>query len=163
MASVIQTLRDEHAQLLPHLEHVLALADAIEPGSNAALIERVGAVHGFLTSHLLDHAYVEEQALYPTVGRTLGAPEATATMSRDHVEIGRLIDELSELRREIEGGAITPAQAQSLRRVLYGLYAIVKLHFAKEEEVYLKLLEERLSPSQARDLQEALELAGNAA
>jgi len=32
--------------------------------------------------------------------------------------------------------------------VLYGLYAIVKLHFAKEEEVYLPILDQRLTPNQ---------------
>jgi hypothetical protein len=33
--------------------------------------------------------------------------------------------------------------------VLYGLHHLVKVHFAKEEEVYLPILDERLSPAEA--------------
>jgi hypothetical protein len=42
---------------------------------------------------------------------------------------------------------------------LYGLYALVKVHFAKEEEVYLPILEERLSPEEAKEMFEAMENA----
>ena len=54
-------------------------------------------------------------------------------------------------------------QASSLRRVLYGLYALVKVHFAKEEELYLPLLDERLSPEEARAMFEAMERAAGEA
>jgi iron-sulfur cluster repair protein YtfE (RIC family) len=46
---------------------------------------------------------------------------------------------------------------RELRRILYGLYALVKLHFAKEEEIYLPLLDRRLSSEEGRDLFEAME------
>jgi iron-sulfur cluster repair protein YtfE (RIC family) len=39
--------------------------------------------------------------------------------------------------------------ANGLRRVLYGLHHLVKVHFAKEEEVYLPILDERLSQAEA--------------
>jgi iron-sulfur cluster repair protein YtfE (RIC family) len=157
-----QPLRDEHRELAPHLEHLLALADQIEPGTDAELVQRIGQVHAFLTEHLLDHAYVEEQALYPVVARTLGSAEATATMRRDHVEIGRLVDELAALRAQLAGPTVPPELARALRRVLYGLHAIVRLHFAKEEELYLTLLDERLSAGQARELLEAVQHASHA-
>ena len=48
------------------------------------------------------------------------------------------------------------AQA-ALRRVLYGLYALVKVHFAKEEEVYLPLLDARLAEGEAHAMFEAME------
>jgi hypothetical protein len=35
-----------------------------------------------------------------------------------------------------------------LRRVLYGLYALINLHFAKEEEIYADVLEHRLSTTE---------------
>lgn len=163
MSTPTQPLRDEHKELLPHLAHILGLADEIQEGADPGLVARVGKVHGFLADHLLEHARVEEQALYPVVARAMGAPEATATMSRDHVEIGRLVAELGELEGQLSGGAITPTQAKALRRVLYGLYALVKLHFAKEEEVYLPLLDARLSQEQGRELMVALEQASRAA
>jgi hypothetical protein len=44
-----------------------------------------------------------------------------------------------------------------LRRILYGLYAIIKLHLAKEEEIYLPILELRLLDSAVNDLAAAME------
>ena len=76
--------RVEHKALLPHLEHILALADATAEGVDHRLVERVQGTYGFLRDDLLHHARVEEQALYPVVARVMGATEATATMSRDH-------------------------------------------------------------------------------
>ena len=48
----------------------------------------------FSAHHLIPHAQAEDQALYPVVARVMGVPEATATMRRDHVEVGRLTEEL---------------------------------------------------------------------
>ncbi len=36
--------------------------------------------------------------------------------------------------------------------MLYGLYSIVKLHFAKEEEIYLPILDNHLSEGDAHEL-----------
>ena len=38
---------------------------------------------------------------------------------------------------------------EALRRVLYGLSAIITVHFAKEEEIYLPILDARLAPEEA--------------
>jgi hypothetical protein len=93
----------------------------------------------------------------------MGAPEATGTMSRDHVEVGRLIDELGLIRSNISGATLTASQIKDLRRVLYGLYTLVKVHFAKEEEVYLPVLDARLTPDEARILFEKMEQAAGEA
>ena len=53
--------------------------------------------------------------------------------------------------------------AKALRRVLYGLYALVKVHFAKEEEVYLSILDARLTPEEAHRMFEAMEEAARGA
>jgi len=44
---------------------------------------------------------------------------------------------------------VSESQQQALRRVLYGLYAVVTVHFAKEEEVYLPILDARLTREEA--------------
>lgn len=58
---------------------------------------------------------------------------------------------------------VSAQKFKALQRVLYGLYALVKVHFAKEEEVYLPILEERLSPEEAREMFEAMERAAGQA
>ncbi len=58
---------------------------------------------------------------------------------------------------------MTSVQAQSLRRVLYGVYALLKVHFAKEEEVYLPILDRWLTPESAQQMFESMEAAAHQA
>jgi hypothetical protein len=53
----------------------------------------------------------------------------------------------------------SPFLYRELRRVLYGLFALVELHFAKEEEVYLPILDANLTAEQAADLFHKMEAA----
>ena len=70
-------------------------------------------------------------------------------MSREHAVVARLTRELATLRPALTGPALRDDQAAALRRVLYGLYALVQTHFGNEEEVYLPLLEAGLTPAEA--------------
>ncbi|HLO28509.1 MAG TPA: hemerythrin domain-containing protein [Anaerolineales bacterium] len=156
MTTLTQPLRDEHKELIPHIEQILEVANSIPDAPLARIQEGVNEVYEFLAYHLIPHAQAEEAALYPVVQKVLGSPEATKTMSRDHVEVGSYVEELAELQRDV-----SPRNFKALQRVLYGLYALVKVHFAKEEEVYLPILEERLSQEQAREMFEAMETAAS--
>ena len=154
MNTLTQPLRDEHKELIPHIEQILEVANSIPEASLEQIRTGVAKVYEFLAYHLIPHAQAEEAALYPTVQKVLGSPEATQTMSRDHVEVGRYVEELGGLQSKLSA-----REFKSLQRVLYGLYALVKVHFAKEEEVYLPILDERLSPQDAREMFEAMEEA----
>ncbi|HAT43916.1 MAG TPA: hypothetical protein DCS90_02335 [Ktedonobacter sp.] len=81
----------------------------------------------------------------------------------DHVEVGRLTEELGSLRAHLVGTSMSASQEQALRRVLYGLSAVVTVHFAKEEEVYLPILDARLIADEAHQLFEAMERAAQEA
>ncbi|HEU5229774.1 MAG TPA: hemerythrin domain-containing protein [Ktedonobacteraceae bacterium] len=163
MPHFMQPLRDEHQELLPHIKQIRTVADAIGTSPVASLRQDINETYEFLRHHLIPHAQAEEQALYPVVGNLMGAPEATATMSHDHVEIGRLIEELGTLRLYLNKESLGPSQEQALRRVLYGLSALITVHFAKEEEVYVPLLEARLTPTEAHHLFESMEQAAHEA
>ncbi len=163
MTTLTQPLRGEHKELLPHIELLRTVADAIGEASITSLRPAVDEAYAFLAHHLLPHAQAEELALYPVVGRVMGAPEATATMNRDHVEIGRLTEELGELRPHLVGASLSKPQERALRCVLYALYDLVKVHFAKEEEVYLPILDAHLSAEEAHRLFRAMERAAQEA
>jgi iron-sulfur cluster repair protein YtfE (RIC family) len=154
MQTLTQPLRDEHQELIPHIEQIREVADSIPEAPVEQVRAGVNEVYEFLAYHLIPHAQAEDAALYPAVQKMLGSPDATRTMSRDHVEVGRYIEVLAELQQ-----GLSSQNYKALQRVLYGLYAIVKLHFAKEEEVYLPILEERLTPEQAAEMFEAMESA----
>jgi hypothetical protein len=89
MAKPTQPLRDEHKEFFPHIEGLRAAADSVGEAPVETVRRKVGESHEFLLHHLLPHARAEERAFYPVVAMLIGAPEATATMRRDHVEIVR--------------------------------------------------------------------------
>lgn len=157
MTLATQPLRDEHKELMPLLERVRAAADGMESGDGA--MAAVDSAYDFLSAHLLAHAQAEEAALYPVVCRVMGSPDATKTMQVDHKEIKRLTEELGQIRTRVSGGRPSAEQARDLRRVLYGLYALVGVHFVKEESVYLPLLDSRLSVEEARSMYADMEAA----
>ncbi len=157
MASLTQPLRDEHKELLPQVEALRLAGDAVNESLTSSAHAKIEEAYYFLTHQLLPHAQAEEKVLYPVVGKVMGASQATATMSRDHQEVERLVDELDSLRVHRSLLTITTIQAQALRRVLYGLYALLKVHFAKEEEVYLPLLDAKLTAKEAHDLFASME------
>jgi len=163
MTKHTQPLRDEHQELLPHIEKLRMVGDSVGEATVESLRRDIDEAYDFLAHHLIPHAQAEDRALYPAVARAMGAPEATDTMRRDHVEVGRLVAELDTLRRQLSGQVLRGALAKDLRRVLYGLYALVKVHFAKEEEIFLPLLDKRLTPDDARQMFEAMEQAAHEA
>ncbi len=163
MTALTQPLRDEHRELFPHVEQIRQAADCLDGTTECDVHKTVDEIYDFLAFHLIPHAQAEEAALYPAVQRLLGSPDATRTMSRDHVEVSRYVEELSALKSGLNGRPLSAEQTRELRRVLYGAYALVKVHFAKEEEVYLPILDKRLTPDSARELFENMEAAAHKA
>lgn len=158
-----EPLREEHRHLFPHVAALAATADAVGIASREELRTQVDESYEFLADHLIPHAEAEDEFLYPVVDRLLGATgetRATDTMRRDHVEVGRLTAELGRLRGRLQEDVSSPADELELRRVLYGLYAVVGLHFAKEEEVYLPVLDRELTADAAQSLFDAMEHSG---
>lgn len=124
--------REEHRELLEHIDHIRSTARDVPGLSEDERASRRGRILDFLEHTLIPHAEAEEGFLYPEVDRILGDPRATGTMRYDHRAIRARIEAL----RKAE-----PADTRALEELLYGLYALIVVHFAKEEEVYLPLLD----------------------
>jgi len=163
MASITQPLRDEHKTLYPQIETLRLAGDVVNESLTTLAHEKVEQSYNFLTRQLLPHTQAEDLTLYPMIQKAMGDPKATATMSRDHLEIDRLTQELGTLRVHKSTLSITFMQVNALRRILYGLYALVKLHFAKEEEIYLPLLDAKLTAEEAQAMFTAMDAAAREA
>ena len=157
MSSLPRVVRDEHRDLVARIELLRSVADSIGSTAIEPLREGVGQAYSFLIHQLIPHAQAEEQVFYPTVGRVLRAVETTETMSRDHLEVIRLTEELEALRQRLFYEPVSESDERALRRVLYGLYAIIKLHLAKEEEIYVSILVARLQPEEVDHLVQAMQ------
>jgi iron-sulfur cluster repair protein YtfE (RIC family) len=74
------------------------------------------------------------------------------TMIADHRDIARRIEALVDTAAEVGPGPARAEEVEDLKGQLYGLWAILQLHFAKEEEVLLPVLDAALTPGQVRQL-----------
>ncbi len=125
-------LRAEHDATLPLIEQIRSVAD--ELSSHHCDLEPVWVLLGRLEGELLPHERADEALLVPLVDRALGSTDATAAMSRTHAEIEHQVSRLRRLVQSLEGDPAQPEDAIELRRLLYGLYAVLRLHNAQEEE-----------------------------
>ena len=155
---VTEPLRAEHRELLPSIDELAHTATWISTAPVPVVRERLTHALEFLRNHLVPHALAEEETLYPAVEGAMQAPGATETMRRDHVEVVRRVEALEQLRDDIDGMP-TEAQRDQLAAALHGLHAIVSLHFAKEEEIYLSVLDRALTPRDAQLLFDRMEEA----
>lgn len=135
-------LRATHQWLQAGIETVRHAADAIGVAPTEEVDLLVDLAYDFLVDELVPHAVADDRVLYPAVDRIVGSAGATWTMRRDHLELGRLIDRLATLRGV--GDSRGRAHQSELRKVLYSIDGLVRLHLAKEEELYLPLLDERM-------------------
>ncbi|MCM2577423.1 heavy metal translocating P-type ATPase [Streptomyces meridianus] len=135
---LITRLAAEHDDLRTVLDTVRDAADKLSAGAEA--LPAVRRAYTLLTERLLPHERAEEDQLYPALATPLGGPEAIAPMSRAHTEIERLTRRIgNHLELVGEQGRLLPEQIDDLRSCLYGLSAVLRLHFAQEEESYFSL------------------------
>ncbi|GAA3434930.1 heavy metal translocating P-type ATPase [Kutzneria kofuensis] len=133
---LLRRFADEHELLVPVRAAVRAAADSLSDGATEHADAETRRAYRLLVDHLLPHERAEEHELYPAVGEILGSSESTTTMSRGHAEIERLVRRLA---RHLSEGPVRPGQVDDLRATLYGLDAVLTLHFAQEEQGYFSL------------------------
>jgi soluble P-type ATPase len=134
----------EHTTLRPDLARLRDVADRLDVTQPRESIAAAREVHRFLVEELDPHEQAEDHDLYPVLARVLGGNDPTATMSRAHVEISHLIRRLGRVLDELDPERPDADDVTELRRLLYGLHAILQLHFAQEDEGYLSLVDEEL-------------------
>ena len=73
------------------------------------------------------------------LARAARSDDLTSALHRTHTEIFHLIRLVDRMVTELPEEGPAPEDLNDLRRVLYGLDAILRLHMAQEEELYLAL------------------------
>ncbi len=138
---LVERFTGEHATLRPDLDRLRHAADQIGTVPTAEMLAAVRDVQRFLVEELLPHEQAEDAQLYPVFDRILGGSDPTGTMSRAHVEIAHHIRRIGHLLDDLDTDDPHPEDLIELRRALYGLHAILVLHFAQEDEGYLGLID----------------------
>lgn len=152
MPSITQPLREQHQKLMRQVEQLRAIADKVGDTPSEVLQSVLDDIYAFLVQQLIPHGQAEKSTFYPMINKVVGVEQITEALMYDHQEVERLTDELAALREELATSDLDEDQIKTLRRVLYSLYALVKLHFEKEEEIFLPLLDKHLTSDEAQKL-----------
>ena len=126
--------------MLPAVERIRSVADRLS--TRDCDLAPARTLLARLEGELLPHERAEEALLVPLVARTLHGREATAATSRTHAEIEHQVSRLRRLLTGLDNETAQPEDVVELRRLLYGLYAVLRLHNAQEEEEAFSLVPE---------------------
>lgn len=130
-AEVLSRLGADHQETLALVERVREVADDLDADITPAI-----SLLKDLDTVLLPHERQEEAELIPAVTRMTGSPDAAGALSRSHAEIEHHVAALHRLLDDPDTDVIT-----DLRRTLYSLYGVLRLHNAMEEEGAFSLTE----------------------
>jgi heavy metal translocating P-type ATPase len=132
-------LQVDHQATLAVVEEVCTIADGLS--THDPDIAPVRRLLRRLHAELLPHERADEELLVPLVARALGS-DATASLSRTHAEIEDQVRRLQRLLEELQDEEVQADDIVELRRLLYGLYGVLRLHNAQEDETAFSLLPE---------------------
>jgi iron-sulfur cluster repair protein YtfE (RIC family) len=138
-AGLSARLRAEHRELAPALARIRPLADGLGTMPPAAALVELERTRRFLVDTLIPHEENEDREVFPLLSRAVGNDDVTSALHRTHTEIFHLIRFTDRLVAEIPPEGPGLEDLTDLRRVLYGLDAILRLHMAQEEELYMAL------------------------
>lgn len=140
MTTTLPTIvHEHHAHLLTHIDRMPAIGDAIGVAPGTELTASIDALATFLEGSLLLHLEAAERAIYPELERLLQNQHSMTPMRREHDEVRRRIEELASLREQLDPVRPSTRTQIGLRRAVFGLYALLKVHLA-EEELYVSLV-----------------------
>lgn len=129
-------LREAHDKLAPRVEDLAALAatlDSLPPDEARAELFRA---RDMLEDELLPHEREEQERAYPVVAGMMRRRDPTGPLIQTHHEIQRLARLFGRMVERLSPGGPSPDEVRDLRRALYGLNAILRLHFEQEEEFF---------------------------
>jgi hypothetical protein len=135
-----QVTHEHHERLLHHVNRMPETGDALLDATAEKVREDMEAMSRFLNTLLLPHLEASEAAIYPELERMMQNRHSMTPMKREHAEIRRLVSEIDRLSTGIGTGHLSLARAIALRRVVFQLYALLKIHLA-EEETYIRIVE----------------------
>ncbi len=139
-----QAFRDEHKEVLEHMNHVKTWAGNLVGQPAEEQKKTAQKIVAFFQDHIKPHAEWEEQNLYPIIDRITdsGKNRFTSTMRHEHRIVERWIAELSE-----ESKKASPDYVAFARRT-DNLIGLLWAHFEEEDEVLLPYVDKTMTREQ---------------
>lgn len=135
-----RALYEQHRAVRPVVERVRRVADGLSDADHGLeAIEPVRQLLDQLEHQLLPHERAEDVELLPIIAKAMGGADPTGALNRTHGEIEHYVTRLRRVLADVEATGEVQDVVE-LRRLLYGLHAILRLHNAQEEEDAFSLL-----------------------
>lgn len=154
-SSLPRVAHEHHEQLIHHVDTMPALGDILLTAKPAELRTPVAEMDAFLSGLLVPHLEAAERTLYPELERMLQNRHSMTPMRREHAEIRELVADFHRLGQQVAESHPSLARSLALRRVLFRLYALLKIHLA-EEELYVGIVNHGVTADAAELLAAAL-------
>ncbi len=158
MRSLPDTSHEHHERIEPHVDRLPELAEMIGRVSPEAFAASFQQECSFIIGRLTPHMEAIETTLYGRLEELMGQRHSMAPMRREHEQLRGLFGSLCQYSELVAEGTMSQADEIGLRRVLYRLFAILKVHLA-EEELYLGVLDHNLSAEEKDVLAQGIDHA----
>jgi hypothetical protein len=155
-SSLPRVAHEHHERLIQHVDTMPALGDMLLTAKPDELRLPVAGMDAFLSGLLIPHLEAAERTLYPELERMLQNRHSMTPMRREHAEIRKLVVDFHRLEQQVTEPHPSLARSLALRRVLFRLYALLKIHLA-EEELYVGIVNHGVTADAAELLASALE------
>lgn len=149
---------EHHERLGGHVDHLPELAELLLHATAEELEPRLAEVDDLFHHLLLPHMDAAEANLYPQLERLMQNRHSMTPMRHEHDLVRRRIAEYEALRAKFQGRRPNVSEAVAMRRILYRVYALIKIHLV-EEEIYMHLVDRGVEPEAAEVLASAMDHA----
>jgi hypothetical protein len=159
MGSLSETSHEHHELIEPHVDRLPELAGMIGRATPETFSATFQEECSFIVGRLVPHMETIETTLYGRLEELMDGRHSMLPMRREHDQLRGLFGSLCEYAELVAARSMTQGDEIGLRRVLYRLFAMLKVHLA-EEELYLGVLEGSLSPEEQDALARGIDHAG---
>jgi len=158
MRSLPETSHEHHEQIEPHVDRLPELAAMIGHVTPEAFSASFQEECSFIVGRLVPHMEAIETTLYGRLEQVMGKRHSMVPMRREHEQLRDLFKSLCGYSELVAEGTMSQGDEIGLRRVLYRLYSMLKVHLA-EEELYLGVLDRNLSAEEKDTLAKGIDHA----
>jgi hypothetical protein len=154
-----RVVREHYERLARRVDRLPELGELIDSRDPTVVGPALGETCAFVHELLLPHIAASEGVLYPELERVMQNRHSMTPMRREHGQIRMACDQILTLKRTIDAGRFGTRDQIALRRAVFRLYALLKVHLA-EELLYADIVEHGMSAEDEQALATAMDHPG---
>lgn len=154
-----RVVREHHDRLVRRIDRLPELGELVDSRDATRVGPALDEMCTFMLELLLPHMAASERVLYPQLERVMQNRHSMTPMRREHGQIRTAIDQLLTLKRAVDSGRFGTREQIALRRAVFQLYALLKVHLA-EELLYAGIVEHGASAEEQQALASAMDHPG---